>query len=64
MKVTIVIGLGYIELPSALIASHDDEVLGFDIDKSVVDTVSKGQIHIIEPELDSLRLKELLIQVS
>ena len=50
-----VIGLGYIGLPtSALIASHGTNVLGVDINKSVVDTVNKGNIHIVEPDLDEL----------
>ena len=49
------IGLGYIGLPtSALIASHGTNVLGVDIDQSVVDTINKGKIHIVEPDLDKI----------
>ena len=49
----ITIGLGYIGLPtSALIASHGTNVLGVDINQSVVDTINQGKIHIVEPDLD------------
>ena len=51
----VTIGLGYIGLPtSALIASHGTNVLGVDINQSVVDIINKGKIHIVEPELDSI----------
>ena len=51
----VTIGLGYIGLPtSALIASHGTKVLGVDINKSVVDTINKGEIHIVEPDLDKI----------
>ncbi len=54
MKVNI-FGLGYIGLPTAaLIASKEINVLGIDIKKDVVDTINKGEIHIVEPELDGL----------
>jgi UDP-N-acetyl-D-mannosaminuronic acid dehydrogenase len=51
----VTIGLGYIGLPtSALIASHGTNVLGVDINKSVVDTINQGNIHIVEPELEEI----------
>ncbi|MAW84573.1 MAG: UDP-N-acetyl-D-mannosamine dehydrogenase [Crocinitomicaceae bacterium] len=51
----VTIGLGYIGLPtSALIASHGTNVLGIDINQSVVDTINQGKIHIIEPDLDKI----------
>ena len=51
----VTIGLGYIGLPtSALIASHETNVLGVDINQSVVDTVNQGKIHIVEPDLDKI----------
>ena len=51
----VTIGLGYIGLPtSALIASNNTYVLGVDINQSVVDTINKGKIHIIEPDLDAI----------
>lgn len=50
-----VIGLGYIGLPTAAIfASHEIEVVGVDVNKSVVDTINNGEIHIKEPNLDLL----------
>jgi UDP-N-acetyl-D-mannosaminuronic acid dehydrogenase len=53
-KVKVVtIGLGYIGLPtSALIAKNGIQVHGVDINQSVVDTINKGKIHIVEPSLD------------
>lgn len=49
----VTIGLGYIGLPtSALMASKGKKVLGVDIDQDVVNTINKGNIHIVEPELD------------
>ena len=51
----VTIGLGYIGLPtSALIASHGTNVLGVDINQSVVDTINEGKIHIVEPDLDKI----------
>jgi len=56
----VTIGLGYIGLPtSALIASHGTNVLGVDINQSVVDTINKGKIHIVEPDLDEIVSKAI-----
>jgi UDP-N-acetyl-D-mannosaminuronic acid dehydrogenase len=53
MLKVITIGLGYIGLPtSALIASKNINVFGVDVNQTVVDTINKGEIHIVEPELD------------
>jgi UDP-N-acetyl-D-mannosaminuronic acid dehydrogenase len=50
-----VIGLGYIGLPTAAVfASRGIEVIGVDIDQNAVNTINKGQIHIVEPDLDIL----------
>jgi UDP-N-acetyl-D-mannosaminuronic acid dehydrogenase len=49
------IGLGYIGLPTAtMFASRKKTVIGVDINKSVVDTINKGKVHIVEPDLDIL----------
>jgi UDP-N-acetyl-D-mannosaminuronic acid dehydrogenase len=49
----VMIGLGYIGLPTAaLIAQGGVQVHGVDIDPSVVDTINAGKIHIVEPSLD------------
>ncbi len=48
-----VIGLGYIGLPTAAIfASRRKNVIGVDINQLAVDTINRGEIHIVEPELD------------
>jgi len=55
MKKVCVVGLGYIGLPTAtILADSGYKVFGVDISKKVVDTINKGKIHIIEPELDIL----------
>ena len=51
----VMMGLGYIGLPTAaLIASRGISVLGIDVNQSVVDTINKGKIHIVEPDLHGL----------
>lgn len=50
-----VIGLGYIGLPTAAaFASRRKKVVGVDINQYAVDTINRGEIHIIEPELDMI----------
>jgi len=50
-----VIGLGYIGLPTAaMFASRKKKVIGVDVNQYAVDTINKGKIHIVEPELDML----------
>lgn len=50
-----IIGLGYIGLPTAaLFASRKLRVIGVDVSQDVVDVINRGEIHIIEPELDIL----------
>lgn len=49
-----VIGLGYIGLPTAaLLANRGYEVHGVDVVQSTVDTINNGDIHIVEPGLDT-----------
>ncbi|WP_081770721.1 UDP-N-acetyl-D-mannosamine dehydrogenase [Comamonas aquatica] len=48
-----VIGLGYIGLPTAaMFASRKIKVVGVDINQHAVETINRGEIHIVEPELD------------
>lgn len=48
-----VIGLGYIGLPTAaMFASRKVEVVGVDVNRVAVDTINRGEIHIVEPDLD------------
>lgn len=53
-KVSIV-GLGYIGLPTAaVLASAGHEVVGIEVSQSIIDVVNRGEIHIVEPDLDGL----------
>jgi UDP-N-acetyl-D-mannosaminuronic acid dehydrogenase len=48
-----VIGLGYIGLPTAAaFAARGIEVIGVDISPRVVETINRGRICIVEPDLD------------
>ena len=48
-------GLGYIGLPTAIIAAeHGIDVIGVDINPLVVDMTNEGKIHIVEPGLQEL----------
>lgn len=48
-----VIGLGYIGLPTAAVfASRKKKVIGVDVNQNAVDIINRGQIHIVEPDLD------------
>ncbi len=50
-----VIGLGYIGLPTAAaFASRQKQVIGVDINQHAVDTINRGEIHIVEPDLASV----------
>ena len=49
-----VIGLGYIGLPTAaLLASKGYIVNGMDVNENAVETINRGEIHIVEPDLDA-----------
>jgi UDP-N-acetyl-D-mannosaminuronic acid dehydrogenase len=53
-KKVCVLGLGYIGLPtSALLANRGYKVHGVDVLQSTVDIINRGEIHIVEPELDT-----------
>ena len=48
-------GLGYIGLPTAIIAAkHGVEVVGVDVNPSVVEKTNQGHLHIVEPGLESM----------
>ena len=48
-------GLGYIGLPTSIIAAkHGVQVLGVDINPKVVDMTNQGRLHIIEPGLEEM----------
>lgn len=49
------IGLGYIGLPTAaMFAARRVKVIGVDVNQHAVDTINRGRIHIVEPELDMI----------
>lgn len=53
-KTVCVIGLGYIGLPTAaLLAGKGYRVIGVDVNPNTVEIINKGQIHIVEPDLDA-----------
>ena len=48
-------GLGYIGLPTAIIAAkHGVQVIGVDINPKVVEMTNKGKLHIIEPGMEEM----------
>ena len=48
-------GLGYIGLPTAIIAAkHGVEIVGVDINPKVVEMTNKGKLHIIEPGMEEM----------
>lgn len=52
-KTISVVGLGYIGLPTAAVfASRKIKVVGVDVNQHAVDTINRGEIHIVEPDLD------------
>ncbi len=54
MQKICVVGLGYIGLPTAaLLANRGYDVHGVDVVQSTVDIINRGEIHIVEPELDT-----------
>jgi len=54
-EVISIVGLGYIGLPTAaMFASRKKQVIGVDVNQHAVDTINRGEIHIVEPELDMI----------
>lgn len=50
----VVIGLGYIGLPTAIMfANHKQEVVGVDVNEHVINELNEGNIHIEEPGLQA-----------
>ena len=48
-------GLGYIGLPTAIIAArHGVEVVGVDINPQVVEMTNQGRLHIVEPGMEEM----------
>ncbi|WP_141678364.1 UDP-N-acetyl-D-mannosamine dehydrogenase, partial [Pseudomonas sp. AU12215] len=50
-----VVGLGYIGLPTAAVfASRNKMVIGVDVNPLAIQTINRGEIHIVEPDLDKV----------
>ena len=55
-------GLGYIGLPTAIIAAKSGiDVIGVDINPTVVEMTNQGHLHIVEPGMEKL-LQEVLAE--
>lgn len=53
MEKICVLGLGYVGLPTAsLLATKGYNVAGVDVKSPVVEKINKGEVHIVEPDLD------------
>jgi len=51
-KTVSIFGLGYIGLPTAaILAEAGCQVIGVDVNSVAVETINRGEIHIVEPEL-------------
>ena len=60
IKKVCVVGLGYIGLPTAIIAAEAGyDVVGVDIDASIVDKTNQAKMHFQEPFLDDLLASEI-----
>ena len=54
-------GLGYIGLPTAIIAAkHGVQIVGVDINPKVVEMTNQGCLHIIEPGMEQLLQENFL----
>lgn len=48
-------GLGYIGLPTAIIAAkHGIQTIGVDINPKVIDMTNRGELHIVEPGIEEM----------
>ena len=56
-----VIGLGYIGLPTALLLSQNNEVIGVDVKKDVVDKINHKLMPFEEPGLDGLLSRSSIV---
>ena len=52
-KTISIVGLGCIGLlTAAMFVSRNFKVIGVDVNQQTLDTINRGQIHIVEPDLD------------
>lgn len=49
-----VIGLGYIGLPTAaVLATHELDVIGVDVNSNTVESINRGEVPFVEPDLET-----------
>jgi aspartate carbamoyltransferase catalytic subunit len=54
-KKVVIMGLGYIGLPTAAVISETNWLVhGVDVKPSIIDTINAGNIHIVEPGLEDV----------
>lgn len=57
-----VVGLGYIGLPTAVVlASRGVSIVGVDVSEEVVAKINRGQVHIVEPDLDAVTARAVQV---
>jgi UDP-N-acetyl-D-mannosaminuronic acid dehydrogenase len=62
LKTICVVGLGYIGLPTAVVlASRGVSVIGVDVSEEVVAKINRGQVHIVEPDLDAVTARAVQV---
>lgn len=62
LRTICVVGLGYIGLPTAVVlASRGVSIVGVDVSEAVVAKINRGQVHIVEPDLDALTARAVQI---
>jgi len=62
LKTICVVGLGYIGLPTAVVlASRGISVIGVDVSEEVVAKINRGQVHIVEPDLDAVTARAVQV---
>jgi len=62
LKEICVVGLGYIGLPTAVVlASRGVSVIGVDVSEEVVAKINRGQVHIVEPDLDAVTARAVQV---
>lgn len=59
-KKVVIMGLGYIGLPTAAAVSETDWLVhGVDVRSDIIDTINQGKIHIVEPGLEEVISKAI-----
>jgi len=58
MKKVCILGLGYIGMPTAcMLANNGYQVIGIEVNNSIIEKLNSGKLHIDEPDLEDLFLE-------